>query len=135
AQRASAAPLLSESRARSKREENPLTACAALWLPLKEELQKPFAARVVTLWPRQSSPDGDLIRDEMERVMQVPGWKNVTTQPIINRIEMLSTGVRNDVGVKVFGRDPATVDHVSKEIAATLEPIKGAQGVLAWQIR
>ncbi len=103
--------------------------------PLAEELKKPFSDRVVSLWPRQSSPDGDLIRDEMERVLQVPGWKNVTTQPIINRIEMLSTGVRNDVGVKVFGRDLKTIDQVSKEIAAALEPVKGAQGVLAWQIR
>jgi Cu(I)/Ag(I) efflux system membrane protein CusA/SilA len=102
---------------------------------LQEELKKPFASRIVSLWPRQSKPDGDLVRDEMERVLQVPGWKNVTTQPIINRVEMLSTGVRNDVGVKVFGRDLATIDRVSKEIAAALDPIKGAQGVLAWQIR
>jgi copper/silver efflux system protein len=102
---------------------------------LHEELKGPFARRVVSLWPRQSRPDGDLVRDEVERVLQVPGWKNVTTQPIINRIEMLSTGVRSDVGVKVFGRDLATIDRVSKEIAAALEPLRGAQGVLAWQIR
>ena len=105
------------------------------FVPIAEGLRKPFADRVVSLWPRRSSPDGDLVRDEMERVLQVPGWKNVTTQPIINRIEMLSTGVRNDVGVKVFGRDLATIDRASKEIAAALEPLKGAQGVLAWQIR
>src|SRR5262249_31409587 len=102
---------------------------------LQHDLKKPFAKRVVSLWPRQSKPDGDLVRDEMERVLQVPGWKNVTTQPIINRIEMLSTGVRNDVGVKVFGRDLATIDRVSGEIARALEKVKGAQGVLAWQIR
>jgi Cu(I)/Ag(I) efflux system membrane protein CusA/SilA len=105
------------------------------FLPLKDELKKPFADRVVSLWPRRSSMDGDLVRDEMDRVLQIPGWKNVTTQPIINRIEMLSTGVRNDVGVKVFGRDLASIDRVSKEIAAALERVKGAQGVLAWQIQ
>jgi Cu(I)/Ag(I) efflux system membrane protein CusA/SilA len=105
------------------------------FVPVKDQLKRPFADHVVGLWPRQSSPDGDLIRDELERVLRVPGWKNVTTQPIINRIEMLSTGVRNDVGVKVFGRDLATIDRASKEIAAALEPVKGAQGVLAWQIR
>jgi Cu(I)/Ag(I) efflux system membrane protein CusA/SilA len=105
------------------------------FVALREELKKPFVSRVVSFWPRQSGPDGDLVRDEMERVLQVPGWKNVYTQPIINRIEMLSTGVRNDVGVKVFGRDLPTIDWVSKEIAAVLDPIRGAQGVLAWQIR
>ena len=41
----------------------------------------------------------------MGRVLQVPGWSNIFTQPIINRIEMLSTGVRTDIGVKVFGPD------------------------------
>jgi Cu(I)/Ag(I) efflux system membrane protein CusA/SilA len=102
---------------------------------LEERLAKAFAEHVVSLWPRQSSPDGDLMRDEMDRVLQMPGWKNVSTQPIINRIEMLSTGVRNDVGVKVFGRDLITIDRVSKEIAAALEGLRGAQGVLAWQIR
>jgi Cu(I)/Ag(I) efflux system membrane protein CusA/SilA len=105
------------------------------FVPLADELKGPFVKRVVTLWPRQSGPDGDLIRDEVERVLQVPGWKNVTTQPIIARIEMLSTGVRNDVGVKVFGSDLKTIDRASKEIAAALEPVKGAQGVLAWQVR
>ncbi|HEV3258024.1 MAG TPA: efflux RND transporter permease subunit, partial [Gemmataceae bacterium] len=104
-------------------------------VPVEEALKKTFAERVVSLWPRQSSPDGDLMRDEMERVLQVSGWKNVSTQPIINRIEMLSTGVRNDVGVKVFGRDLVTIDKVSKEIAGALGGVKGAQGVLAWQIR
>src|SRR5207244_5446589 len=44
-------------------------------------------------------------------------------------------GVRSDVGVKVFGRDLKTIDRVSKEIAAALEKVKGAQGVLAWQVR
>jgi Cu(I)/Ag(I) efflux system membrane protein CusA/SilA len=103
--------------------------------PLAAALTRPFAERLVSLWPRQTGPDGDLVRDEMERVLQVPGWKNVTTQPIIARIEMLSTGVRNDVGVKVFGRDLQTIDRVSKDIAAALAPLRGAQGVLAWQIR
>ena len=39
-------------------------------------------------------------------MLQVPGWSNIFTQPIINRIEMLSTGVRTDIGVKVFGAGP-----------------------------
>ena len=94
-------------------------------VPIAEEPGKPFADRVVSLWPRRSTaPTATWSRDEMERVMQVPGWKNVTTQPIINRIEMLSTGVGNDVGVKVFGRDLATIDWASQEVAAALEPLK-----------
>ncbi len=100
---------------------------------LQEESRMPFAEHVFSLVPRQSGPNGDLMRDEMERILQVPGWKNVYTQPIINRIEMLSTGVRNDVGVKVFGRDLATIDRVSKEVVAALEG--GAGRRASWPTR
>ena len=67
----------------------------------------------------------------MGRVLQVPGWSNIFTQPIINRIDMLSTGVRTDIGVKVFGPDLDTIDRVCKEIEAALKPINGARDVIA----
>jgi Cu(I)/Ag(I) efflux system membrane protein CusA/SilA len=100
------------------------------FFPLKDELQKPFADHVF-LWQREGGPKGDLVDDEMGRVLQVPGWVNVFTQPIINRIEMLSTGVRTDIGVKVFGPDLDTIDRVGKEIEAALKPINGARDVVA----
>jgi Cu(I)/Ag(I) efflux system membrane protein CusA/SilA len=100
------------------------------FVPLREELQKPFADRVF-LWRRQSGPKGDLVDDEMGRVLQVPGWANIFTQPIINRIEMLSTGVRTDIGVKVFGPDLNTIDRVGKQVEAALKPIIGARDVVA----
>jgi copper/silver efflux system protein len=85
----------------------------------------------VFLWPRQTGPKGDLVDDEMGRVLQVPGWSNIFTQPIVNRIEMLSTGVRTDIGVKVFGPDLETIDRVCKEIEAALKPVNGARDVIA----
>ncbi|HTK78389.1 MAG TPA: efflux RND transporter permease subunit, partial [Gemmataceae bacterium] len=97
---------------------------------LCDELTKPFADKVF-LWRRQSGPRGDLVDDEFGRVLQVPGWTNIFTQPIINRIEMLSTGVRTDIGVKVFGPDLRTIDHVGKEIETALKPINGARDVIA----
>ena len=97
---------------------------------LREQLEKPFKDEVF-LWPRQTGPKGDLVDDEMGRVLQVPGWSNIFTQPIINRIEMLSTGVRTDIGVKVFGPDLETIDRVCKEIEAALTPISGARDTLA----
>ena len=79
----------------------------------------------------KTGPEGDLVDDEMGRVLQVPGWSNIFTQPIINRIEMLSTGVRTDIGVKVFGADLETIDRVCKDIEAVLKPINGARDVIA----
>jgi Cu(I)/Ag(I) efflux system membrane protein CusA/SilA len=106
----------------------------APFAPLKEQLQKPFAARVF-FWRRTSGPKGDLVDDEFGRVLQVPGWSNIFTQPIINRIEMLSTGVRTDIGVKVFGPDLDTIERVSKDIEAALKPINGARDVVAGQVK
>ncbi|HXG12011.1 MAG TPA: efflux RND transporter permease subunit [Gemmataceae bacterium] len=97
---------------------------------LRDELARPFADRVF-FWPRQSGPKGDLVDDEMGRVLQVPGWSNIFTQPIINRIDMLSTGVRTDIGVKVFGPDLETIDRVGKQIEQVLKPIPGARDVIA----
>src|SRR5256885_3054155 len=67
----------------------------------------------------------------MSRVLQVPGWNNIFTQPIINRIEMLSTGVRTDIGVKVFGPDLETIDRVCKDVEAAIKPINGARDTIA----
>jgi Cu/Ag efflux pump CusA len=100
------------------------------FLALGQELETPFKDRVF-FWPRQSGPKGDLVDDEMTRVIQVPGWGNIFTQPIINRIEMLSTGVRTDIGIKVFGPDQVVIEKVCKEIEAVVKPINGARDVLA----
>jgi Cu/Ag efflux pump CusA len=98
---------------------------------LRAELEKPFRDHVF-LWPRTSGPKGDLVDDEMNlRVLQVPGWSNIFTQPIINRIDMLSTGVRTDIGVKVFGADLDTIDKVCKDVEAALKPVNGARDVVA----
>jgi Cu(I)/Ag(I) efflux system membrane protein CusA/SilA len=100
---------------------------------LREELEKPFRERVF-LWPRSGGPKGDLVDDEFGRVLQVPGWGSVFTQPIINRIEMLSTGVRTDIGIKVFGPDLETVNRVCQEIERAVKPVRGASGVYAAQV-
>jgi len=97
---------------------------------IRQELEQPFREHVF-LWPRQTGPKGDLVDDEMGRVLQVPGWSNIFTQPIINRIEMLSTGVRTDIGVKVFGPDLETIDRVCKQIEAALKPLNGARDAIA----
>jgi Cu(I)/Ag(I) efflux system membrane protein CusA/SilA len=106
------------------------TAAFAPFEALRKELETPFAQRVF-FWPRKTGPKGDLVDDEMGRVLQTPGWSNIFTQPIINRIEMLSTGVRTDIGIKVFGPDLDTIDRVCKDIEAAIKPINGARDTIA----
>ena len=58
----------------------------------------------------------------------MPGWSNIWTQPIINRINMLATGVRTDIGVKVFGNDIDQIQEVSQEVAEVLAKVPGRRG-------
>ena len=99
------------------------------FVALRRELEQPFAKNLF-LWRRTGGPKGDLLQ-EMDTVMQMPGWSNIWTQPIANRIDMLSTGVRTQIGVKVYGPDLETINRVCKEIEQALKPIRGAQDVIA----
>lgn len=74
------------------------------------------------------------IVQEMDTALQVPGWGNIWTQPIINRVDMLATGVRTMVGVKVFGDDLYRIQEISERIAAELKAIPGAVDVFPDQI-
>ena len=96
---------------------------------LRAKLEQPFGDKLF-LWRKEKQ---DLV-DEMGSVLQVPGWGNIFTQPIINRIEMLATGVRTPVAVKVFGDNLDTIQQVSQEIAAVLRGVRGASGVVPDQV-
>jgi Cu(I)/Ag(I) efflux system membrane protein CusA/SilA len=91
---------------------------------LRAELDGPFA-KGLFLW-QKTKPD---IVQEMDSAVQVPGWGNIWTQPIINRIDMLATGVRTMIGVKVFGDDLDKIQGVSQQVATVLRQVPGAVDV------
>ena len=72
---------------------------------------------------------------EMDRSLQMPGWTNVWTRPIQNRVDMLTTGVNAEVGVRVLGHDLNDVVRISEEIASVLKDVPGAADVVADPIR
>ena len=98
---------------------------------LRAELDQTWAAPHVLPWRNlylwRKSKD-DLLK-EMDSVVRMPGWANIWTQPIINRIDMLATGVRTMIGVKVFGADLDQIQKVSEQVAETLKQIPGAVDV------
>lgn len=67
------------------------------------------------------------IINELDAKLQIPGVVNGWTQPIINRINMLATGVRTDVGVKVYGQNLDSIYVLSEKIKAALEGIPGVK--------
>ena len=54
----------------------------------------------------------------MNEALQIPGVSNAWTMPIKNRIDMLTTGVRTPVGIKIYGADLAEIERIGKEIEA-----------------
>jgi Cu(I)/Ag(I) efflux system membrane protein CusA/SilA len=71
---------------------------------------------------------------EMDAAATLPGVSNIWTQPIINRINMLTTGIRSEVGVKVFGTDLQVLQERASAVADALRKIPGAADVYAEQV-
>ncbi len=71
---------------------------------------------------------------ELDSKLQQIGVRNGWTQPIINRINMLSTGVRTDLGVKIFGNDLNVLKGLALQAEAMLKPINGAADVVAERV-
>lgn len=75
---------------------------------------------------RKGKTQDDII-NELNGKLQIPGVTNGWTQPIINRINMLSTGIRTDVGVKVYGQNLDTIYAFSQQVKKSLEGITGVK--------
>lgn len=71
----------------------------------------------------------DRLRAEMSEAVQLPGVANIWTMPIINRIDMLTTGIRSELGVKIFGNDLATLEQLARDVADSLRRVPGAANV------
>jgi Cu(I)/Ag(I) efflux system membrane protein CusA/SilA len=92
---------------------------------------------IIHLKPESEWPSGmsrEKLVSEMDAALQMPGVTNIWTQPIINRIEMLSTGMRSQVGVKIFGNDIKTLEQVSRQVADVVKTVPGAADVYPEQI-
>lgn len=92
---------------------------------------------VVHLKPRAEWRQGmtlDALRAEMGAAVQLPGVSNIWTMSIINRIDMLTTGIRSEVGVKVFGADLQVLEDLARRVAEALSAVLGASNVYPEQV-
>jgi Cu(I)/Ag(I) efflux system membrane protein CusA/SilA len=85
---------------------------------------------IILLKPQSAWREGitknDII-NELNAKMQIPGVVNGWTQPIINRINMLSTGIRTDVGVKIYGQNLDTINRLAQEFRRALLGVDGVK--------
>jgi Cu(I)/Ag(I) efflux system membrane protein CusA/SilA len=80
-------------------------------------------------WRAGMTPDK--LVAELDRIVKVPGLSNVWVPPIRNRIDMLATGIKSPVGIKVAGADLATIDRLTTRIEAAVKSVPGVSSALA----
>lgn len=95
---------------------------------LPEILKLPF----IKIWPETISEE-DLV-DEMNSRLNFIGMPNIWTMPIKNRIDMLSTGIRSPIGLKIFGPDLETIQAIGQDIEQKIKTVKGTRSVVAERI-
>ena len=92
---------------------------------------------IINLKPKEQWRPGltvDSLIQEMDRSLQFPGVSNAWTMPIKARIDMLSTGIRTPVGVKVIGRDLTEMEKVAREVERALKTVKGTASAYAERV-
>ncbi len=83
------------------------------------------------LWPEERPLTWDELLDEMDKTLRFPGMPNIWWMPIQTRTEMLATGIRSVLGVKVFGPDLEEIGRIAKEVEAALSTLPGTRSVFA----
>jgi Cu(I)/Ag(I) efflux system membrane protein CusA/SilA len=80
-------------------------------------------------WRPSMTPDR--LIEELDRRLDIPGLANVWVPPIRNRIDMLATGIKSPVGVKVAGSDPAIIDRIAQDIERLVREVPGVSSAIA----
>ncbi|MBI5512195.1 MAG: efflux RND transporter permease subunit [Deltaproteobacteria bacterium] len=88
---------------------------------------RPMLNRV---WPEFRPKTREELVDEIDARMRFPGWTNAWTQPIRNRVDMLTTGIRTPLGIKVQGSDLAAIERVGTLLEGALHGVPGTRSVL-----
>jgi len=83
-------------------------------------------------WPAGMTPDK--LIDALDKSIQFPGLTNAWTMPIKTRIDMLATGIKTPIGIKVMGPDLDSLNAIAQRIEAAVKPLKGTRSVYAERV-
>ena len=92
-------------------------------------IETTIALRPRSEWRSGMTPDR--LIQELDAALRIPGLTNAWTMPIRSRIDMLSTGIRTPVGIKIAGPDLAELERLGREVEATLRDVPGTASVYA----
>jgi Cu(I)/Ag(I) efflux system membrane protein CusA/SilA len=96
-----------------------------------------MAETVINLKPESDWRPGmtiDSLIAELDQALQIPGVSNAWTMPIKNRIDMLATGIRTPIGIKVFGKDLEEIEELARHIEAVVKTVPGTASAYAERI-
>lgn len=99
------------------------------WYSFLPNFLKPPFERI---WPETISEEK--LIEEMNEKLAFVGMPNIWTMPIKNRIDMLSTGIRSPIGVKIFGKDLMEIQKIGQDVERILKPLDGTRTVVAERI-
>ncbi|HNV85658.1 MAG TPA: efflux RND transporter permease subunit, partial [Candidatus Omnitrophota bacterium] len=91
-----------------------------------------FKGPLERIWPERISRE-ELVQ-KLDEALKIPGTTNAWTMPIKNRIDMLSTGVRTPIGIKVLGSDIKKIEEIGTHLETILKDIKGTRSVYAERV-
>ncbi|MFQ6132099.1 MAG: efflux RND transporter permease subunit [Armatimonadota bacterium] len=83
------------------------------------------------LWPEQRRMTWEELRTALDKAMDLPGWVDSWTMPIKTRIDMLTTGIKTPIGIKIYGTDLKVIEDIGKQIEAILPSVPGTDNVYA----
>jgi Cu(I)/Ag(I) efflux system membrane protein CusA/SilA len=86
------------------------------------------------VWPETRPTTFEELVAEMDQKLQFPGFPNVWTMPIRNRIDMLTTGIKTPVGIKISGPDLETLQRLGKELEPIVNQVPGTRSVYAERV-
>ena len=92
---------------------------------------------IINLKPKEQWRNGvtsDTLKREMDAALQFPGVSNAWTMPIRARIDMLSTGIRTPVGVKVYGTDLEVMEQIARQVETVLKTVDGTSSAYAERV-
>ncbi len=93
-----------------------------------------MAETIINLKPESEWRDGitvDKLITELDQALQIPGVSNAWTMPIKNRIDMLATGIRTPIGIKIFGKDLGEMEELARHIEAVVKTVPGTTSAYA----
>jgi Cu(I)/Ag(I) efflux system membrane protein CusA/SilA len=95
---------------------------------------RPLKKVLRLIWPEERTITWEELVNEMDQSLRFPGATNAWTMPIKNRVDMLTTGIRTPIGIKIFGPDLSKIEEIGKQIEGVLQGVPGTRSVYAERV-